>query len=443
MTQAAGVVQRRSERLVLVALLDGVRVGNVYQTASGTLRFLYLDEWRESQRAYPLSLSMPLTAREHRHDAINAFLWGLLPDNARTLDHYGRLFSVSARNPVALLSHIGADCAGAVQFASPDNARQLEGPASRHGTIDWLSDDDIATELATVREHGIPGTSRRTVGQFSLAGAQPKMALLEEKGRWGRPSGRIPTNRILKPPSREFRGFAENEHFCLELAASLSLGSVASRVVTFGDEVAIVVERFDRAVSDGTWVRIHQEDVCQALAVMPTLKYESEGGPGLPDVIALLRDASTSPDDDLTRFLRATALNWVLAATDAHAKNYALLHSNRAVRLAPFYDILSYLPYTDDRLHRVRLAMKVGSDYLVRRVTRRSWTAFAKRSRIADRVVMDNVTAVLELLPPAIDRVADRTIRGGLNADIIGRLADAIRQRVARCMEIMNAPAAV
>jgi hypothetical protein len=56
---------------------------------------------------------------------------------------------------------------------------------------------------------------------------------------------------------------------------------------------------------------------------------------------------------------------------------------------------------------------------------------------------MDNVTAVLELLPPAIDRVADRTIREGLNADIIGRLADAIRQRVARCMEIMNAPAAV
>lgn len=78
---------RPSERHKLVALLDGIRVGNIYQSSSGVLRFAYLDEWRTSPRAYPLSLSMPLTAQEYRHETIAAFLWGLLPENDRTLGH--------------------------------------------------------------------------------------------------------------------------------------------------------------------------------------------------------------------------------------------------------------------------------------------------------------------------------------------------------------------
>lgn len=430
--------QRRSERHVLVVLLNGIRVGNIYQGSSGALRFVYLEDWRQNANAYPLSLSLPLTAQQHRHEVVSSFLWGLLPDNARTLDHYGRLFGVSARNPVALLTHIGADCAGAVQFAAPESAKQLEGVPSNDGPIEWLSAKEIAGELKTVREQGIPGTSRSTIGQFSLAGAQPKIALIEEHGRWGRPCGRIPTNRILKPPSGEFRGFAENEHFCLELAGKIALGSVSSRVMTFAGEVAIVVERFDREHQGGTWLRIHQEDICQALGVMPTQKYENEGGPGIPDVIALLREASTKPGEDVERFLRATALNWVLAATDAHAKNYALLHGSRGVRLAPFYDILSYLPYADETLHRVKLAMKIGSEYMVRRINRRSWSALAKRTRVAERTVLDNVIAVLDALPSAVDRTAQSSIQQGLDASIVEGIRERVQRRAMRCIETMK-----
>lgn len=441
MTQKNLGPQRRSDRLTLVAFLNGVRVANIYQTLSGTLRFEYLDDWRDNPDAYPLSLSMPLTAREHRNDAITSFLWGLLPDNERTLQHYGRLFGVSARNPVALLAHMGKDCAGAVQFATPETADGLEGVPQ--GRVEWLNDEEVAKELKTVREHGIPGTSRDTVGQFSLAGAQPKIALLEERGRWGRPSGRMPTNRILKPPSGEFRGFAENEHFCLELAAELALGSVLSRVIKFKQEVAIVVDRFDRVKRNSVWVRIHQEDVCQALGVMPTRKYESEGGPGITHVISLLRESSTKPEEDVERFLRATALNWVLAATDAHAKNYALLHGTRGVRLAPFYDLLSYLPYADEELHRVKLAMKIGSAYQVRRVNRRSWAALAKANRIAERTVVENVVAVLEMLPSAVDKTSEKLLHEGLAASVIEGLRDRILRRAALCSEAMRHPNAV
>jgi hypothetical protein len=65
-------------------------------------------------------------------------------------------------------------------------------------------------------------------------------------------SSRIPTTHVLKPPSEEFEDHAENEHFCLELARSLGLPVVDSRIMHFKDEIAIVVERYDRDRVDGT-----------------------------------------------------------------------------------------------------------------------------------------------------------------------------------------------
>ena len=423
---------KRGERAVLIALADGRPIGSIYQGGGGVLRFVYDGAWRNDASAYPLSLSMPLTAAVHKHDAITAFLWGLLPDNDRTLDRYGRLFGVSAGNPVALLAHIGADCAGAVQLAPPEAAASLAGSALGTPTVEWLSASDVAQELRTVREQGIPGRDSRTLGQFSLAGAQPKLALFEENGRWGRPRGRTPTNRILKPPTGEFRGFAENEHMCLELAGALGIGAVTSRVMRFRDEVVIVVERFDRIKQGRVYRRIHQEDVCQALAVMPTGKYESDGGPGVAQTIALLRGASLRPQEDIERFLQALALNWVLAATDAHAKNFALLHSRSGagVRLAPFYDIVSFLPYADAGLHRVKLAMKVGGEYLVRRITRRHWEALARSNALAPSYVQDNVSHVLQRVAAVIDTVTNRAIKDGLAERVVAALANRIRARV-------------
>ncbi len=428
-SEKASPQPRKSEKLVLVALLNGIRVGEIYRGRSGTLRFAYKNEWRESVDSYPLSLSMPLTAVEHGDDSITPFLWGLLPDNERTLNHYGRLFGVSSRNPVALLSHLGADCAGAVQFAPPQRASALEGRAPSTPTVAWLTEHEVAHELRTVLNQGIPGTTRQTVGQFSLAGAQPKIALLGEGNKWGKPTGRTPTNRILKPPSDAFPGFAENEHICLELANRLGLGAVRSRVMRFEDEVAIVVERFDRVKHGAAYYRIHQEDVCQALAVMPTRKYENEGGPGIKATIGVLRDTSRNAQEDVQRFLEANVLVWVIAATDSHAKNYALLHSPGGVRLAPFYDIASYLPYSDPALHRVNLAMKIGGTYLVRRINRSSWEAVAKDNGIPVSQLLDSAQNLLLQIPAALEAVAEEAIEDGLKQSLVRKLAESIVTR--------------
>lgn len=429
----AALARPHGERAVLIVFLDGVHVGSIRRVGGGSLRFTYDESWRRRADAYPLSLSLPLTATEHRDPAVSAFLWGLLPDNERTLGHYGRLFGVSAGSAVALLSHIGIDCAGAVQLIPPERADELTAAATRR-RVEWLDEAEVARALRDVREQGIPGHSVQTVGQFSLAGAQPKVALVEENGHWGRPVGRTPTTTILKPPSGMFRGFAENEHLCLELASRLDLGAVGSRVMHFEGEIAIVVDRFDRQRVGRTHVRVHQEDVCQALGVMPTSKYESDGGPGIRDIILLLREASRRPHEDIERFLRATALNWVIAATDAHAKNYALLHQpGGGVRLAPFYDILSYLPYAEPALHRVKLAMKIGSVYLVRRVNRRSWAELARANGLGEQYVMDLIDSIIDPLPSALGEVAQISIDRGLDASIVEMLTNRLLDRVSEC----------
>ena len=430
---------RRGDTLRLLALLDGTTVGEVHQDQSGGFRFLYLDSWRNDADAYPVSLSMPLSGTEHGHEVTSAYLWGLLPDNSRTLEQYGRRFHVSPRNPIALLEHLGADCAGAIQFARPDNVDFLLAQTNTEPQMKWLSVDEVAAELRNVRKEGIPSADTTTTGQFSLAGAQPKIALLEVDGRWARPSGRTPTNRILKPPSVGLPGFAENEHFCLELARRINLGAVKSRVLRFGDEVAIVVDRFDRQKIDDRYYRIHQEDMCQALGVMPTSKYENEGGPSILDIVTLLRDSSQEAATDVDRFLRAMVLNWIIVATDGHAKNYALLHGRGSTtRLAPFYDIASYLPYSKPELYKLKLAMKIGSQYSVRRITRSGWEALADSIGVRVSDVLALATTVADSVASSAEVVRQEAINEGLDKDVINPLADRIKNRASTCLAVLR-----
>jgi serine/threonine-protein kinase HipA len=223
----------------LVALLDGNEVGRVRNDARGRLTFVYDSVWRGKAGAYPLSLSMPLAAEAHGPAAVQAFLWGLLPDNERVLDRWAKKFQVSARSAFAFISHVGEDCAGAVQFVTPDRLEALKG--GKDDQVEWLDEPAIAKRLQTLRKDPAAWRLPRDAGQFSLAGAQPKTALLLQNGRWGIPSGRIPTTHILKPPTGHFDGHAENEHICLNLAGSLGLPVAETRVMRFEKEIAIVM----------------------------------------------------------------------------------------------------------------------------------------------------------------------------------------------------------
>jgi len=179
----------------LIAILDGREMGRVTRDNRARLTFTYNEDWRTAENAYPLSISMPLALAQHANARIDTFLWGLLPDNQLVLDQWARKFHVSARNAFSLVSAVGEDCAGAVQFVRPERLEAILGAVPPE--IEWLTEANIAQRLRALREDHSAWRIPRDTGQFSLAGAQPKTALLFENGRWGVPSGRIPTTHIF------------------------------------------------------------------------------------------------------------------------------------------------------------------------------------------------------------------------------------------------------
>lgn len=421
----------------LIALLDGREVGSVsYKNAR--LSFTYNDTWSSDPNAYPLSLSMPLGSATHGHARIEAFLWGLLPDNDRVLQSWGRQFHVSPRNVFRLIANVGEDCAGAVQFVSPERLETLLGePTAKE--VAWLTEDDVAERLSALRADHSAWRAERDTGRFSLAGAQPKTALIFERKRWGVPSGRTPTTHILKPPTGDWDGHAENEHFSLQLARASGLIVPNSKVLHFKDEIAIVVERYDRVRNGRGWSRIHQEDMCQALGLHPTRKYENDGGPGVRRIVELLRNQSSSPDEDVQSFVDAIAFNWLIAGTDAHAKNYSLLLGKGAgVRLAPIYDLASILPYRTVDLRRVKLAMKIGGEYRLRNIGLRHWQRLATELRLDESTIIDRIRVMASTLPDHATDVQKLIEEEGLSHATITKLSERLKTRASACQKLLH-----
>jgi len=421
----------------LIALLDGRETGRVVRDNRGKLTFIYNEQWRNAADAYPLSLSMPITLAEHPNAKIDPFLWGLLPDNEIILGNWARKFHVSARNAFSLIAYVGEDCAGAVQFVQPARLNAILGAAAP--PIEWLDEKEIAKRLRALREDQSAWRAPRDTGQFSLAGAQPKTALLFENKKWGVPSGRIPTTHILKPPSGEFEGHAENEHFCLELARALGLPVVDSRIMHFKDEIAIVIERYDRARVAASLHRVHQEDMCQAFAIPPTHKYQNEGGPGIRDIVGLLGENSSLPREDIATFLDSVVYNWLIAGTDAHAKNYALLiGAGGRIRLAPLYDVASVLPYPDINIEKAKVSMKIGGEYRLRNIQPRHWRKLAAELKLDPDKTLRRVSELAGQLADHVSTVKQQMVSEGLKHPIIPRLGEAVAKRAAASRKMIQ-----
>lgn len=423
----------------VVVILEGKPIGEVERLGSGALRLRFSDDYRNDPTSTLLSVSMPPTDESHADARITPWLWGLLPDNADVRARWGREFGVSVASPFPLLrTQVGHDCAGAVQFCAPDAVDELLG---RPGDIAWLTEADVAARLRTLRADATSWLGPDFTGQFSLGGAQAKTALHHADGRGGVPSGSTPTTHILKPAVAGFGVQDLNEHLCMAAAARLGLRVALTRIESFEDETAIVVDRYDRATRDGELVRIHQEDVCQALSVPPASKYESDGGPTPGRIAELIRSTVPGPDaeTDVWRLVDALAFNWLIAGTDAHAKNYSLLLSGTQVRLAPLYDIASYLPYDDSDGHKVKLAMKIGDDYRLPRTDRRSaWEHAADELKLDRARLIERVVDLAARTPDAFAEIADEIRAAGVDSELPARLVELVAHRSQRCELILS-----
>jgi serine/threonine-protein kinase HipA len=183
---------------------------------------------------------------------------------------------------------------------------------------------------------------------------------------------------------------------------------------------------------------VHQEDVCQALGIMPTKKYQNEGGPSAVNIVDLLRTYSTDRDNDLATFVAALGFNWLIAGTDAHAKNYSLLLGGPDVRLAPLYDIASILPYEEVDLRKAKLAMKIGGEYKVSLIGLRQWQKFAREVRADADELVEALISMAKQLPDEVSAARALARKEGLNNALIDRLAAQLIDRAHECQRLLG-----
>lgn len=351
-------------RIRLFCIIEGVPAGLLWQDGAGLPFFRYA----EGYSGVPLSLSMPVTNRTYGHKVVNPYLFGLLPDGEGQRMAIAQEYGGRPNNAVAMLAHIGLDCPGAVQFC-PADERSLTGVLTRPGTYDPLSEHEMAKRLKALRTDA--GDSWLIEGEhWSLGGMQAKFALALRDGVWCSCQGSAATTHILKNGVVGYKLQALNEYVCMRTAAEcgIDVAHVAWRY--FEDEPALIVGRYDRQEVDGVIVRRHYEDLCQALSVMPGMKYTSDGGPGTYDVLGLLASCGGSANQNLVTFTRQLFFNCLIGAPDAHAKNYSLgLGPKGSAVLSPMYDVASALAY-EGMARTGRLAMAIGGENRFGRVGR-------------------------------------------------------------------------
>jgi serine/threonine-protein kinase HipA len=204
-----------------------------------------------------------------------------------------------------------------------------------------------------------------------------------------------------------------------------------SSVIMCADIPVIVVGRYDRFFDNDVLLRLHQEDMCQARSVYPERKYENEGGPRVADISEIIWDYSDNAYEDITKFADALILNFLIIGTDAHAKNYSLLHlSSQRIRLTPLYDVVSALPYPNIyNPKRVKFAMKIGSEYLLRKIEQRHWEACAKQLKLKPDYLMGRLKVLAEDVMQKTDSVVQRLNNEGLEHEIIKTLNGMIKER--------------
>lgn len=357
---------RKRSYTPLNIFLNAQHVGQLVRERTGAISFVYDPAWLEWEHCMPISLSLPLQRDRFVGAPVMAVFDNLLPDNEPIRRRVAERVGAAGTDAFSLLSEIGKDCVGALQFLAdgeaPTSSNILSGePVSDEQICATLKDLDV-TPLGIRKENSF---------RISVAGAQEKTALLRKDGQWIEPSGTTPTTHIIKPQigklnnGMDLSNSVENEYLCLKLMEGFGLKAAQTEIMTFDDQKALVIERFDRRwTKKGHLIRLPQEDFCQTLSVPSTQKYQNEGGPGIVEIMEVLR-RSDEPTKDRLDFFKANILFWLMGATDGHAKNFSisLLPVGR-FHMTPIYDVLTLQPTADARqIERkdFRMAMRLGN----------------------------------------------------------------------------------
>jgi serine/threonine-protein kinase HipA len=383
----------------LLVMANGAQVG-VLEAGEGRWKFAYATGWKE----YALSPSFPLTTREFQDTAdsrpVEWFFENLLPEG-RLRDLVAQRDRIDPQDTWALLARHGRDTAGALSLI-PEGVE-----AGKEEILVPLSPETLQKKIKASRTRNLPLLASWDEIRMSLAGAQEKLGLrIDANGAMFLPEGTAASTHIVKPEnaSADFPFCPANEFFCMRLARELKV-PVPEVGLLHLPEPLYVIERFDREPADKrgkTYRRIHQIDLCQAMGVPPSKKYESEGGLGLHHLFEVLRGSFIDrPVVAANAVVQWIVFNYLIGNLDAHAKNIAFLMRGQKAAVAPFYDMLCVEAY----LPRQTLSMSIAGENKPGWVEGQHWDAMAYEAGVAPRLVRGVLSRMSADLPDAIARV--------------------------------------
>ncbi len=405
----------------LDVFLHSVKAGLLEQDNAANLTFTYSEDYLALEAARAISVSMPLTSAPYANAVATPYFSGLLPDeSART--RLAAALGVSDTNAFGMLEIIGGDCAGALALF-PVGADTLA-KNSQDEILDQQQLGELLREL-----HGNPLLGSRKDVRLSLAGAQDKIAVRVTDDQIALVKNGEPTTHILKPSIQGLEGTAQNEVFCMTLAARIGLRVPEVSFASSGDTPYILVKRFDRLLlGDQSVQRLHQEDFCQALSTPPELKYEDEGGPGIKKSLDLLQRVVDQPAADRLAFLRMQVFHYLVGNSDAHAKNYALLHTTDAYSpvLAPLYDVVCTAIYPQPTK---KIAMRIGGRNVPDTIQRNHWLSLVPDTRGSHNLLTRELKMLASKIIPATEQLLADADELGITHPVLYDIADVIRTR--------------
>ncbi len=392
------------------------KVGRLWLDEKRRFVFQYDAEWLGRKGAVPLSLRLPLQTETYPDDLARPFFSNLLPE-AEIKRVIAQRLQISESNDFAMLNSIGGECAGAVSVL-PAGDRPTAQPDYRE-----LNEEELHKIIIDLPRRpllaGMEGI------RLSLAGAQNKLPVYIEDGRLSIAAGNAPSSHILKPLIRDLEDTVGNEAFCMKLAQNMRL-PVPTVTIRQGLDRLFIIARYDRRRDEeGHLARLHQEDFCQALGYLPDQKYESEGGPSLQQCFALLQEHSIQPAADRMALLRWVIFNYLIGNADAHAKNLAILFTDRGPRLAPFYDLICTQVYPD---LAEKHAMRIGGENRPAWIQRKHWERLSAAVEIKHGLVFKTLDEMAAAIIPAAQRLALEFAQGHGPSPVVEKILGVIEK---------------
>lgn len=238
-------------------------------------------------------------------------------------------------------------------------------------------------------------TRQNQTMRFSLAGVQLKFsAMAGTSGGLTIPAKGVGGSWIIKLPSAQWNGVPENEFSMMTFARRMGMNVPEVKLVSMdkisgmpqgvGDMSgkALAVKRFDRTDDGG---RIHIEDFAQVFGIYPERKYARGNYRNIAEVIR-----NELNEEAIIEYIKRLVFNVLIGNGDMHMKNWSLIYPDgRNAALAPAYDFLSTLPYTNDT--EMSLNLYRGGPRRFDELDLNAFTSFAAKAKLPKNIVLQTV----------------------------------------------------